>query len=337
MSHYINVPVNENGILFDPGMTNVVNEAMAVAPFGFDDVFIYSHGWSTTAVGMMDSYNRFSVELASTILTFQGASGFPSPPRANLGIGIHWPSEITEDPNSPLSAFQLLTFYTMEHRADVVGRNAVYAMLRLLLSARISTGVPLRIFMLGHSFGCKVVCAALQDMQTDVVGKTIVIPPDTQFRVVLMEPATDENNLESGDIYGSVCQIPNLRILITKSQQDLALRDWYVAAGRLTNLFNPRQALGFAGPSQATVDLFGGADAFSLAANFTPTSMFGFKNRLVVVDLSAIHAARVASGAWPGNGPGGGLSGQHSDIFFSEIYCMVSGFLYSNANASPAT
>lgn len=329
MSHYINVPVNENGILFDPRMTDVVNEAMAVAPFGFDDVFIYSHGWSTTAVGMMDTYNRFSVELASTILTFQSTGpGYPNPPRDNFGIGIHWPSEITEDPNSPLTAFQLLTFYTMEHRADVVGRNAVYTMLRLLLNARTPTEVPLRIFMLGHSFGCKVICAALQDMQTDV-GSTITIPPDTRFRAALLEPATDENNLESTDIYGAVCKIPNLRILITKSQQDLALKDWYVDAGRLTNLFNPRQALGLAGPSQATIDLFGGADAFSLAANSTPANMFAMKNRLVVADLTAIHAARAASGDWPGNGPGGGLSGQHSDIFFAEIYNMVSGFIYS--------
>ncbi len=326
MSHYINVPVNENGILFDPRMSDVINEAMAVTPFGFDDVFIYSHGWSTTAVGMMDTYNQFSVELASAILTFQGAApGFPRAPRQNLGIGIHWPSEITEDPKSPLTALQLLTFYTMEHRADVVGRNAVYAMLRLLFRARPNAGTPLRVFMLGHSFGCKVVCAALQDMQTDVDGSAIAIPPNTEFRIVLIEPATDEDNLESKDIYGSVHRVPNLRMLVTKSQQDLALKVWYADAGRLANLFNPRQALGLAGPSQATIDLFEGADSFSLAEASKPSEMFALKKRLVVVDLTAVHAARAASGAWTG----GGLSGQHSDIFFPAIYNMVSGFLYS--------
>src|SRR5579872_4196925 len=171
MAHYINVPVNENGIIFDTDMTRVVNEAMAAKPFGFEDVFIYSHGWSTDAIQMMDEYNRFSVDLASRVLTFQAAgAGFPKPPRDNLGVGIHWPSEITEDPESPLNALQVLTFYTTEHRADIVGRNAVYSMLRLILASRMGSPLPLRIFMFGHSFGCKVICAALQDMQTDVLA-----------------------------------------------------------------------------------------------------------------------------------------------------------------------
>jgi hypothetical protein len=325
MAHYINVPVNENGILFDPRMTDVVNEAMAVAPFGFGDVFVYSHGWSTDAAQMMDTYNRFSVELASSILTFQSAgSGFPRRPQANLGIGLHWPSEITEDPSSPLNALQLLTFYTMEHRADVVGRNGLYSMLRLVLRSRLGSGLPFRIFMLGHSFGCKVICAALQDMQVDVNNGTIEIPAGTEFRVVLLEPATDCDNLESGDIYGNVYQVPNLRMLITKSQQDLALKVWYLDAGRIANLFNPKPALGSAGPTQPTVDLFGGVDAFSIGASLTPSDMFGYTKRLIVVDLTAIHQARAASGLWKD-----GLAGQHSDIFFSEIYHMTSGFIYS--------
>jgi hypothetical protein len=327
VAHYINVPVNENGIFFDPGMTGVITEAMAISPFGFGDVFIYSHGWSTDAARMMDTYNRFSVELASSILTFQGAgTGFPKRPQENLGIGIHWPSEITEDQTSPLNALQLFTFYTMEHRADAVGRNAVYAMLRLVLKLRLGSGLPFRVFLLGHSFGCKVICAALQDTQVDVANGTIEIPSGTEFRAVLLEPATDRDNLEPGDIYGDVHQLPNFRLLVTKSLKDEALTKWFVLAGRAANLFNPKEALGSAGPTQATIDAFGGADAFSLAAGFAPSGMFGYTQRLVVVDLTAVHTARVASGAWQN----GNSAGQHSDIFFDEIYHMISGFIYSS-------
>jgi hypothetical protein len=325
MAHYINVPVNENGIFFDPGMTGVINEAMAVAPFGFGDVFIYSHGWSTDAVQMMDTYNKFSVELASSILTFQSSTGFPKQPQQNLGVGIHWPSEITENPGSLLNALQVLTFYTMEHRADAVGRNAVYAILRLILQTRLGAGSPLRIFLLGHSFGCKVICAALQDMQVDVIGNTIVIPPGTEFRVVLLEPATDQDNLEPTDIYGDVQKVPNLRLLLTKSQKDAALTNWYVQAGRSVNPFHPKQALGSAGPTPATVTAFGGGDAFSLTSGFAPSGMYGYNQQLVVADLTAIHTARAASGDWKNGNPGG----QHSDIFFKEIYNMISGFIYS--------
>ena len=324
MAHFINVPINENGIIFDADMTRVVTEAMAVSPFAFEDVFIYSHGWSTDAMQMMDEYNRFSVEFVSRALTFQGVSpGFPNPPRDALSVGIHWPSEITEDPNSPLNALQLLTFYTMEHRADVVGRNAVYSMLRLVLASRVGTNLPLRIFMLGHSFGCKVVCAALQDMQTDVVGGTIVIPPNTQFRVVLLEPATDCDNLEPTDIYGGVAGIANLRILMTKSQRDTALTQWYVDAGRATNLFDPKRALGDVGPTQATITAFNGADAFSVDDGLTASDMFQFSQNLIVADLTAMHTLRVSQGLWAG-----GLSGSHSDINFDQVYFMISGFLY---------
>ena len=330
MAHYINVPVNENGILFDPNMKGVVTEAMAPEPFGFGDVFIYSHGWATNAVSMMDTYNRFSVELASSVMTFEAATrgtpkAYAQAPQTNLGVGIHWPSEITEDPSSPLNALQLLTFYTMEHRADVVGSNAVYALLRLILNARLGTGLPLRIFLLGHSFGCKVICSALQDMQVDVNNRTIVIPPETKFRAVLLEPATDFDNLESTDIYGNVYQIPDLRMLITKSQQDLALKTWYLEAGRVANLFNPKPALGSAGPSQDTVNLFGGSNGLSVGSGLTPPDMYEYRSRLIVADLTAIHAERAASKQWVN----GGIGGQHSDIFFPEIYNMISGFIYT--------
>jgi hypothetical protein len=305
-------------------MARVVAEAMAVSPFAFEDVFIYSHGWSTDPMQMMDEYNRFSVEFVSRTLTFQGASpGFPNPPRDALSVGIHWPSEITEDPNSPLNALQLLTFYTMEHRADVVGRNAVYSMLRLILASRVAANLPLRIFMLGHSFGCKVVCAALQDMQTDVAGGTIVVPPNTQFRVVLLEPATDCDNLEATDIYGSVSEIANLRILMTKSQCDTALTKWYVDAGRVTNLFDPKRALGDAGPTQDTITAFNGADAFSVDPSLTSSTMFQYSQNLIVADLTAMHTSRASQGLYSG-----GLSGSHSDINFDQVYYMVSGFLY---------
>ena len=44
MAHYITVPVNANGVIFDVSMNDVVTEAMAVSPFGFRDVYVYSHG-----------------------------------------------------------------------------------------------------------------------------------------------------------------------------------------------------------------------------------------------------------------------------------------------------
>lgn len=326
MSHFLTIPINENGIIFDTDMDSVVQEAIAVQPFGFDDVYVYSHGWSTDANRALDEYNRFSVDFTKRLLQLGPAVPpiFKQPPRDSLSVGIHWPSEITEDSTSPLNALQLFTFYTMEHRADQVGRNAVYAMLRLMLTARAGSGRPLRFALLGHSFGCKVICSALQDLQTDIADGTIAVEPGTRFNAVLLEPATDNNNLEPGDIYGSVSEIANLRMLTTKSSLDLALTEWFVAAGKVANLFrSPRQALGASGPTQPTIDAFGGSTPVTIDTGFTAADAAGFRSRLVVADLSPVHAARKTAGLYSG-----GFSGSHSDINFDEVYYLVSGFLF---------
>jgi hypothetical protein len=328
MSHFITVPINENGIVFSSDMNLVVQEAMLVDPFGFSDVFVYSHGWGNDSAVALDEYNRFSVDLAKKILEFRNLNPglLTRMPGETLGVGIHWPSEITEDPGSPLNNLQLLTFYTMEHRADSVGRNAVYIMLRLILSSRVAPAPPVRISLLGHSFGCKVVLAALDELQADIANNTIPMHPDTEFQVVLLEPATDFDNLEPGDIYGRVNLLP-VRILMTTSQLDYALTRWYVAAGRLANLLKaPRQALGASGPSAPTSQAFGGATNVSIAPGFTATSVPG-GGRLLVADLTPVHQARVNLGPDQG-GYAGGLQGSHSDINFAEIYQLVCGFLF---------
>lgn len=328
MAHYITVPVNANGIVYDTAMNGVIVEAMAVTPFGFGDVVIYSHGWSTDADAALDLYNKFSVELASLVLATTAANPpvFARAPRDTLGVGIHWPSEITEDPGSALNNAQLLTFYTMEHRADAVGKNAVYSMLRLILAQRVGTSIPTRIFMIGHSFGCKVVLSALQDMQTDVAGGTIVVPPGAEFHVALLEAATDNDNLEPGDIYADVASIGNLRLLLTTSRLDAALGTWYPLAGKIANLFHGApQALGHAGPTAATTEaaVFGPAAAIAVTPGFTMAALNGIANRLIVADLSPIHQQRVNSGAWKG-----GFAGSHSDISFAEVYELIAGFFY---------
>ncbi|TAM56571.1 alpha/beta hydrolase [bacterium] len=329
MSHYLTIPINENGVIFDAGMDSVIQTALAVDPFKFTDVYIYSHGWATDAARALDDYNRFSVELARQILLVAQASPpvFKYGPGNSLGVGIHWPSQITENPNSPLNTAELLTFYTMEHRADAVGRNAVYSMLRLILNERATASLPIRLFMLGHSFGCKVLCAALQDLQVDIGNNTITLPADTSFNVVLLEPATDSDNLESGDIYGEISNIRGLRMLITKSTLDRALTEWYVLAGRLANLFRTsRQALGAVGPTAKTEGAFGGAKAITVAPGFVAADMRGISDRLIVADLTPIHQARAQQHLYSG-----GISGSHSDIFIDELYQMISGFLFGIA------
>lgn len=324
----LTVPSSVNGTVLDPVLTTVVTDALSAAPFGFEDVVIYSHGWSTDADQAMIDYDRFSIGLARRILVEGVTQPFPAPPQPALELGIHWPSEITEDPASPLNDLQLFTFYTMEHRADAVGKNLVYSLIRLALAAR-GGDAPLRFLLLGHSFGCKVMCAALQDVKADIDCGTIPCSAQTRWRLALLEPATDCDNLEPGDIYGNVCAIPNLRLLITTSQGDRCLTQWYPDASRIANLFHgasPVSALGAVGPTQATVNAFGGVTNVAVPIGFSAAQAVAAAGALVVADLSPAHAAR-ASATPPQFS--GGICGSHSDIFFEEIYNLVGGFLYA--------
>lgn len=260
MSQYITVPVNENGLIVDTSMNTVFQEAIAKDPFGFVDVYIYSHGWSTDATRALDLYNQFSVELAKRLLIILGANprAFADPPGQTLGVGIHWPSEITENENSPLNRFQVFTFYTMEKRADVVGEHAVYSAIRLMLQARALDDLPLRFNLLGHSFGAKVVCSALNKIAGDVEDKALTLHSNTTFNVVLIEPATDYEDLRAGGCYEGIARLPS-RVLTTFSTLDTALTTWYVDAGELANLFGtPRLALGAVGPGPQTIATYGG-------------------------------------------------------------------------------
>lgn len=323
----LTIPSNADGTIFDPSLNSVVANAIAAIPFGFDDVYVYSHGWSTDAERASVDYDVFSIGLMRRLLIEQQQSGpLPSPAKSTLEMGIHWPSEITEDPNSPLSDAQLFTFFTMKQRADAVGKNLVYSVLRLALTAR--QNQPLRFFVIGHSFGCKVVCAALNDIQADL-GTTIPVSPLTSWRVALLEAATDQDNLEEDDIYGNIRKLSNLRLLLTTSKLDLALNQWYPLASKIANFFhgaNPTPALGAVGPSAGTMAYFGGAANLSVDVGFSMSSAVAATGQLVVADLSPAHQAR-SQGASPIYS--GGISGSHSDIFFDEVYNLVGGFFYS--------
>jgi hypothetical protein len=67
MSGFLMVPINENGVVVD---TNIAtNAANAMAPdIDLNEIFLYSHGWSTDADGAMTLYNRFSIQFSRSLV-----------------------------------------------------------------------------------------------------------------------------------------------------------------------------------------------------------------------------------------------------------------------------
>src|SRR5436305_15018960 len=98
----------------------------------------------------MQDYNRFTIEFSRFFRAQQALRALPV-----LSIGLHWPSMLSENQLDLRNYLQALSFYSMEKRADAVGENAGYALLQFVLAAR-AAAAPLRLHLLGHSFGCKV-------------------------------------------------------------------------------------------------------------------------------------------------------------------------------------
>jgi len=312
------VPITGQGTISDPNVGTTV-PALASAPFDFTDVFLFSHGWWTTANDAMIDYAQFTVGFAQTILK-AAASGAPGKyPKSALDIGLHWPSIVSEDSGSIINVLQPLSFYNRAKMADAVGKNGGYALVRLILEARQKAEAPPPMFhLIGHSFGCKVVCSALQALASDSDLAPLVRA--ASFNVVLLEGAFDNDSFEPKQGYADVFpNIPNLRMLASKSGLDIALQTRYAQAQKAVNLFaSPVPAIGAVGPSKATYDSQGGkwvtVDKGYTAA---PGSLTG---KLVVADLTPLHQN---DGVAVDN-----QSGHHSDIYLPEIYSLLTGFLF---------
>lgn len=317
MSHFLTIPINENGIILDERFRDELQTA-ATDPFAFTDVFLHSHGWWNTASSASAEYNIFSLGFAKALQGLVCASPAQWPKIGAafqpLALAIHWPSNLCQSQDSVGNFLEATSFFTMQQRADSVGRHAGYSLLRLMIE-RQRQGRPYRFNLIGHSFGCRVLCSALAALADDPVtaGKMA----GNEFNVALIQAAADTDCLAPGQLYGKVQEcIPNLRMLITTSTHDTVLGKWYPEAQRMAHLFSgPIDALGFKGPTgnlRIPVD-----QLLDVTSAIVPT----FTGRLGVANLTALHHSTAAGYSAAGN-----WGGQHSDINLPQIYDMLARF-----------
>jgi hypothetical protein len=325
MSHYVTIPISANGVIDpDAEIDDIIAKAMS-ATFGTEDVYIYSHGWWTSADAALNEYNIATTDFIYSLRA--NPARFGRPPLVPFLIGIHWPSMLDDDPTSLLDKVEVLSFYMMEKRADDVGEEGLYAILRLLMGAVSPTNIRFNLF--GHSFGCKVICAALEKLAENGFN----LPPNVSLNVILLQAAFSTNSLDSAMPYAEVIPTfgPRLRMLISHSDKDDAVGKAFPLAHDL-NFFarlNPNTTsstgLGATGPSAATMAAFPSKQQLAVAwgskfAGIVLAPAPG--STLVVADLTPIHSD-------PRNHFDGGASGHHSDIFLPEIYDLMSWFLFA--------
>jgi hypothetical protein len=223
----------------------MVGEALEDAmspPFMFSDLFVYSHGWWTTGNDAMALYGQHTIEFAKTFLSIHGIQ---NPPPHSFGVGIHWPSTLREDSASVLEKFEPISYYQMGSRANQVGANGLFATMRRVLRARqANINEPIRLTIIGHSFGCRVVCSALQMLCKDLTSAPTEYKDflnATQISLILLQAAFKNNEFEAGGNYDRLIEFRNLKILVTISQLDLALNKWFAIAETANNMAH-RQA-----------------------------------------------------------------------------------------------
>jgi hypothetical protein len=236
MSTFLLIPVNEQGAFYDRVIPPVLQDATG-SPAQFAHLFLFSHGWWTNANAAMLDYDRFIAGFTRCLLTDPYVRGLTAPPIGNyLAAGMHWPSVLTEDLVSVLNYAEALTFFTMRARADTVGENAGYATLHVVLE----NDTVRRFNLIGHSFGCRVVCSTVQKLLTNAPNCL----DNVDVRIVLLEPAFDQEDLEFStpgsppQRYDLVLRNRNVRMLITRSNLDLALSLGYPLANVIGDVVN---------------------------------------------------------------------------------------------------
>jgi len=312
----VTVPINENGIILDPGVPSTVGEVLG-APRPVSDVVVYSHGWWANAADADQQYNAFSVGFERCLMDHVSWPGLTLPTEA-FAAAVQWPSLIPGKPGPIEDVREALTFYTMGKRADIVGEHGVASLVRLLYASKRR---PLRLSMIGHSYGCRVVCSAL----VSALAQLPAIDPTIRIRVALLEAAFNRVALAPGGAYAQLSTYPgvDLRLLVTTSKLDTALVTWYPEAERLANLFSggDMQALGAAGPDPATETVWGGRGDVTVGSGFDASGISAQGERLVVADLTPLHKSHP-------DGDAGPFMGHHSDIYLVEVYRLLAGFLF---------
>jgi hypothetical protein len=229
MSTFLLVPLNEQGAFTDTNVVQALQDAAASADT-FSDVYLFSHGWWTNAYRAMVDYDRFVAGFDRALGTDPVARVLTKQPtEAFISAGVHWPSVLTEDPGSPLNYLEASSYFTMGERADDVGANGGYAILQSSVADRVK-----RVNLIGHSFGCRVVCSAL----TKFLHHTSSSFAQIRFNVVLLEAAYDQARLAPQGDYEPLLKDRRVRLLITRSAKDWSLSSAYPVANLVWDVVN---------------------------------------------------------------------------------------------------
>lgn len=122
-----------------------------------------------------------------------------------------------------------LTYYEMKKRAGIVGVSLADAVLAKVKPAR-----EIRLHLVGHSFGGRLVTAAVNQLVTKHANQLAPNGKLELFSVTILQGAYSHNALASAGAFPAVVGKPTGPIVITHTHNDLACTIAYALASRLS-------------------------------------------------------------------------------------------------------
>jgi len=213
---YFELEADSTGALIDSKQPGLVTSFLAAHPIRH--LFVISHGWNSTPGAARDLYRRFFTQFGQTL------AAHPSPGIAAnqcAVAGVLWPSEqFTADLLQP---FNLTTYYRMKARAGLVGQIAVAGALDRIRAA----ASALRIHLIGHSFGGRVVSSAALAAAQPVDSLTLLQGAFSQNSFSPDYDSSHQPGFFRAVVTGRKCGGP---LLVTHSVHDRAIGVGYSIA-----------------------------------------------------------------------------------------------------------
>ena len=129
------------------------------------DLVFFIHGWNKNPTSAEGDYQNFLCRLHASLRRVIGAQK-----RAGglLVVGVFWPSTITNESREP-TILMPVSYYPIRNRAAVIAENGLAPLLASLPihQAQERNGLPVRLQLIGHSFGARMLVRALERLSSD--------------------------------------------------------------------------------------------------------------------------------------------------------------------------
>lgn len=127
------------------------------------DIVVFVHGWSKNPSSAESDYQNFLCrlhgKLRNSIADRKRNEGL-------LVIGVFWPSTITNRESEPL-LLKPVSYFAIRDRADSIAKTGLYQLMLLMgrLSREERANIPIRVQLIGHSFGARMLVGTFDTMK----------------------------------------------------------------------------------------------------------------------------------------------------------------------------